>query len=290
MSAGTTGSARVTSGWPWGQPNRASTLTILGLLTLACAVNVTTRLHDTAGRLAPWRPVVWEVSSTLAELAALWIVFGAVDRAARLGLSWRRAWPLHAAAACAFSAQHCLGMWALRRIAYTLAGVAYGWTVPPGQVFYEFRKDLVSYVVIALIRQGLRHGRAPVAAAPAPPPAMFDIKDGARLHRVPAAEILAIASAGNYVEFLLADGRKILMRATLSGVLGEPALAGFLRVHRSWVVNPAAVRGITPAGSNDFSLMLAGGTMIPLSRRYGEALARLRGVTRPEVRRGALLS
>jgi hypothetical protein len=282
MSAGTTGTARVTSGWPWDEPNRASTLTIIGLLALACAVNVTTRLHDTAGRLAPWRPVVWEVSSSIAVFAALWIVFGAVDRAARLGLSWRRALPLHAAAACAFSAQHCLGMWTLRRIAYTIASASYGWSVPFGQVLYEFRKDVVTYVIIAVIRQGLRHARRPAPQA-APAPATFDIKDGARLHRVPAADILAIASAGNYVEILLADGRKIMMRATLSGLLAEPALAAFLRVHRSWLVNPGAVRGITPEGSNDFSLTLAGGAAIPLSRRYPEALAQLRGVAKEAV-------
>jgi DNA-binding LytR/AlgR family response regulator len=286
MSAGTTGSARVTSGWPWDQPNRASTLTTLGLLGLGCAVNVSTRLHDTAGRMAPWRPVVWEVSSSIAVFAALWIVFGAVDCAARLGLSWRRALPLHAAAACAFSAQHCLGMWTLRRIAYTIAGASYGWTVSPGQVLYEFRKDVLTYVVIALIRQALRHARPPApAAAPAvaPAPARFDIKDGARLHRVKTADILAIASAGNYVEILVEDGRRIMMRATLSGLLGEPALAGFLRVHRSWIVNPAAVRAITPEGSNDFSLTLAGGAAIPLSRRYPEALAQLRGAAKQAV-------
>jgi len=286
MSAGTTGTARVTSGWPWDEPNRAGTLTIIGLLSLACAVNVTTRLHDTAGRLAPWRPVVWEVSSSIALFAALWIVFGAVDRTARLGLSWRRALPLHVAAACAFSAQHCLGMWTLRRIAYTIVGASYGWSVPPGQVLYEFRKDVVSYVVIALIRQGLRHARraAPHAVpAVAPVPAIFDIKDGARLHRVPAADILAIASAGNYVEILLADGRKIMMRATLSGLLAEPALAAFLRVHRSWIVNPGAVRGMAPEGSNDFLLTLAGGATVPLSRRYPEALAQLRGVAKEAV-------
>jgi DNA-binding LytR/AlgR family response regulator len=190
---------------------------------------------------------------------------------------------LHVAAACAFSAQHCLGMWTLRRIAYTIAGASYGWSVPPGQVLYEFRKDLVSYVIIALIRQGLRHARPPVAATVPVAPTMFDIRDGARLHRVPAADILAIASAGNYVEILLADGRKIMMRATLSGLLAEPALAAFLRVHRSWIVNPAAVRAITPEGSNDFSLTLASGVAIPLSRRYPEALAQLRGTAKEAV-------
>jgi DNA-binding LytR/AlgR family response regulator len=100
---------------------------------------------------------------------------------------------------------------------------------------------------------------------------------------VAAADILAIASAGNYVEILLADGRKIMMRATLSGMLAEPALAAFLRVHRSWIVNPASVRGITPEGSNDFSLTLVGGAAVPLSRRYPEALAQLRGVAKEAV-------
>jgi DNA-binding LytR/AlgR family response regulator len=244
-----------------------------GLLALAGVVNVTSTLHDRHGRLPVWMPVVWEASSVAAVLGTVWIIFGLIDWTARRGLSWRAALPLHGAAACAFSALHCVGMWSLRRVAYTVAGVAYGWTVPLGQVFYEFRKDVLTYAVVALIYQATQRVRVRVpAVATAPVRATFDIRDGARLVRVPVAEIAAVSSAGNYVEFVLTDGRRILMRGTLAGVLAELAPAGFLRVHRSWIVNAAQLRGAVPDGSGDYTLALAGGVEVPLSRRFPEVL------------------
>ena len=249
------------------------------LLSLAGVVNVTSKLHDVHFRLPVWMPVVWETSSMAAVMASIWIVFGLADRIAARGTRWPAALPLHAAAACAFSALHCLGMWSLRRVAYMAAGVAYGWTVPPGQVFYEFRKDLLTYAVVALIYQATRRAPTPEAwsqTAPPPPPAMFDIRDGARLQRVNMADIAAVSSAGNYVEFLMADGRKLLMRATLAGVATELAPAGFLRVHRSWIVNQHQVRGAAPDGSGDYTLALANGAQVPVSRRFPNALRHLR--------------
>ena len=50
-------------------------------------------------------------------------------------------------------------------------------------------------------------------------------------------EVLAIVSAGNYVEFVLRDGRRLLMRSSLSALEGELGPRGFLRTHRSWLVN-----------------------------------------------------
>jgi DNA-binding LytR/AlgR family response regulator len=78
------------------------------------------------------------------------------------------------------------------------------------------------------------------------------------------------------VEFVLADGRKPLMRAPLSEVETALAPAGFLRTHRSWVVNPAHMQALTPTGSGDFSLDLGRGVIAPVSRRHRQALARLR--------------
>jgi len=44
----------------------------------------------------------------------------------------------------------------------------------------------------------------------------FDIRDGAKLTRVRLDHVLAVAWAGNFVEFILEDGRKLLMRSPLS--------------------------------------------------------------------------
>ena len=90
------------------------------------------------------------------------------------------------------------------------------------------------------------------------------------------SDILAITSAGNYVEFALADGRRLLMRSPLSALESDLSDRGFVRTHRSWLVNETAVTGLTPEGSGDYGVLL-GSLTAPLSRRFPAALARLRG-------------
>lgn len=106
-------------------------------------------------------------------------------------------------------------------------------------------------------------------------PASLDIRDGARLVRALVAEILAVRSAGNYAEFLLADGRRPLMRTSLAEPEARLAPLGFVRTHRSWLVNAASVTGVKPEGSGDYAVEL-GEVEAPLSRRFREALAILR--------------
>jgi len=89
-------------------------------------------------------------------------------------------------------------------------------------------------------------------------------------------QVLAIASAGNYVEFVLRDGRKLLMRSPLSALENELSPRGFLRTHRSWLVNAGQVTALKPEGSGDYTVEL-GSLAAPLSRRFPAALARLRG-------------
>ncbi len=105
--------------------------------------------------------------------------------------------------------------------------------------------------------------------------AMYAIRDGARIVRVPVRDILAVSSAGNYVEFALRDGRRVLMRSPLSAVEAEFAAHGFVRVHRSWLVNAMQMTGLKPEGSGDYTVEL-GALSVPLSRRFPEALAKLR--------------
>ncbi len=118
-------------------------------------------------------------------------------------------------------------------------------------------------------------------AAPCPPTLVsddyFDIQDGARLLRVRLSEILAVRAAGNYVEFLLRDERRPLMRASLSEIETALGPSGFLRTHRSWIINPAQVRLLEPSGSGDYRLALEGGAEAPVSRRFPKALAKLKG-------------
>ena len=91
------------------------------------------------------------------------------------------------------------------------------------------------------------------------------------MHKPPA-----IASAGNYVEFVLRGGRRILMRSPLSALENELGGRGFIRTHRSWLVNAKAVTGLKPEGSGDYTVEV-GDLTVPLSRRFPQALTQLRG-------------
>jgi DNA-binding LytR/AlgR family response regulator len=115
-----------------------------------------------------------------------------------------------------------------------------------------------------------------VPATAPPPPTYFDILDGGRTLRTPLGKIISLRAAGNYVEFLLEDGTKPLMRTSLTDMEAALAPAGFVRTHRSWLINQHHIRTLTPTGSGDFTLTLDGGTEAPLSRRFPAALARLR--------------
>jgi len=236
-------------------------------------LNVMSQTHDMP-HLNPVEPVIWEGASWLSLMGFFWIIW----------LAWRAAPPwvrprwrllIHIPAAVIFSLAHVSGFVALRVLAYRALGghyhVGHFWA----QYVYELRKDGFGYVMFLagfwLIEQLLK--QQPPLASPSP---TFDIRDGAKLTRVVLSDILAVTSAGNYVEFLMRDGRRLLMRSPLSAVETDLSERGFVRTHRSWLVNEAAVTGLIPEGSGDYAVSL-GRLTAPLSRRFPAALARLRG-------------
>lgn len=255
----------------------------LAIVAAITVINILTIFHD-APRLGPWRPAIWEVSSGLVTVCIMLLPAAVALWTHRTRPSLFRALPVHAVSLLIYSALHVSGFVVLRKFAHRLIlneGYDFG---PIGPEFvYELRKDVIAYVLAFVVFWLLaRMARDVVAEAPAstpppsPSPAMFDIRDGARLVRTPISEILAVRSAGNYAEFLLADGRRPLMRSSLTALESELAAQGFVRTHRSWLVNATRVRGLRPEGSGDYAIEL-GTIEAPLSRRYPDALAALRG-------------
>lgn len=239
------------------------------------------RTHGVA--LVPFIALLQEFSSTTVIAALIPLIWMAGRRWPPAWEGWMRIAAIHLACATAFSVLHVAGMVALRALLPPLHGRAA--LDGLSGFFYEYRKDVLSYAVLQasglVLAHLLRPPVAPVqiAAEPVRPEALFDIKDGPRLVRTPVREMVAVVSAGNYVEVKLADGRSPLMRATLAAMELELAPHGFLRTHRSWLVNPARVRVIAPSGSGDHRLELDGGLEAPLSRRYAQALETLRRPT-----------
>lgn len=258
------------------QDLRRALVLVAAVTAVVVVVNVLTALADIPD-LQTWEPWSWEITSAITILLAIWIPWLATAAAppdAALGSGWRPK--------ALFLAVHLVGVLALSAVHVTgfviLRSLVYGWMDAEPYEFgdrfiYELRKDFLSYstfVATFWVLGYLRRRRdEPVR------PVSFDIRDGARIIRAALPDIIAVSSAGNYVEFWLADGRRPLMRATLAAIEVELEPFGFVRVHRSWLVNAARVTALEPDGSGDWTVEL-GGVAAPLSRRYRQALERLR--------------
>jgi DNA-binding LytR/AlgR family response regulator len=250
-----------------------------GLVSCIAVVNVLTIRHD-APRLGTLPPAIWEASSALVTVVIFLLPAAVAVWTTRTSPRWWRALPVHLTAVVLYSVLHVAGFVALRKLAYLVVmDGPYRFGPLSTEFPYEFRKDLLAYGLASIIyylslKRSAREAAAQAQTATVAP--SFDIRDGARLLRVPVSEILAVRSAGNYAEFLLADGRRPLMRSSLGALETGMAEHGFLRTHRSWLVNPMRVTGLRPEGSGDYAVEL-GAVEAPLSRRFPQALATLRG-------------
>lgn len=237
-------------------------------------MNVITMQHEEPGY--GWGPMVWEGTSWVTVVLFFWIPWMGYRIAPPFV---RPRWKLliHIPAALTFALCHVGGFVLLRKLIYWFAGSRYDFGAFVPHFLYELRKDALGYALFiagfTLIEHLLRQQQ--LIESPGQT-RTFNIRDGARLIRVSMDEIVAVTSAGNYVEFLLRDGRRPLMRKALSAIESEFAQRGFVRTHRSWVVNANAVTGLKPEGSGDYTVEL-GAVVAPLSRRYPQALAQLRG-------------
>ena len=254
---------------------------LLGVCLISCiaVVNVLTLRHD-APRLGVLGPAIWEGSSALVTMLIFAIPAGVAVWTTRASPRWWRAVPVHLLAVMLYSVLHVSGFVALRKLAYlAFMDGPYRFGPLSTEFPYEFRKDLMAYGLASIIYYlSLRRSahEAATLAQTGSTAAQFDIRDGARLMRVPVSEILAVRSAGNYAEFVLADGRRPLTRSSLGALETKMAEHGFVRTHRSWLVNPARVTGLRPEGSGDYAVEL-GEVEAPLSRRFPQALTTLRG-------------
>lgn len=266
--AGTSGRSGVTSG----VPALAFALCVAGLIAFA-AINVWTRLHDqpeliAAGRT--WEVVCWEATSALASLLLLPGIAWVTAAALRALPDVRKAIALHAAGTAGFFVLHVGLFVGMRAAVYAAMGSRYRFGGAEAWL-YEFPKDVLSYGILAAMMTGLslRARRAPVHK---PERRLIEIREGARTWYVRPEDILAVSAAGNYVEWHLGDGRKPLTRASLGAMERQLAPLGFVRTHRSWLVNRAHVTAVEATPSGERQLTLAGRVVAPASRRYAQAL------------------
>jgi hypothetical protein len=281
-----------TSGWRGGINGDWTMFAAIAAVALAIGiVNALSGAQDAAWRGDSYdigRRLFWELSSIIVILLLVPILAQAVRRirqarglAIRIGVA--------AAALLGFSALHISGMVGLRKLLLWLAGGAYDFHFSLATVLYEFRKDAVTVLLLGATlwliesRRELRTAARQAASAPQeqPSPDLIWLRDGTSRIRVAPRDILWVASAGNYIEYILANGTQHLIRGTLAATEGELARFAIVRVHRTRLANLDRVSGVDFKPSGDFELTFDNGQTLGGSRRYRPAVASLGGRTAP---------
>ncbi|HSR52548.1 MAG TPA: response regulator [Acidobacteriota bacterium] len=97
------------------------------------------------------------------------------------------------------------------------------------------------------------------------------VRSQGRVRFLKTDEIDWIQAAGNYAE-LHVGSRSHLLRETLSTLEERLDPEQFVRVHRSAIVNLDRVREVHPYSKNDYTIVLASGHKVRMSRRYRDRL------------------
>lgn len=261
---------------------------VVVLIAASTVVNTFSGARDITWRLgAPdnlWEPALWNVTSSLVGIALLPLI-----RRAAILVRTGASRPIATGAAFialafVYSALHIAGMGLLRELAYWIGGWTYSfpWS---RQILYEMRKDLFSYLALAII---FWFAERPAVAAPerveetarepaasVPVRSEFWLRDGRLNVLIDPDEIVSARSAGNYVEYQLTGQRNHLIRTTLHAEESRLAPFGIVRVHRTCLLNPRRIAAVERRPSGDFEVRLDTGDVVLGSRRFKDVVARI---------------
>lgn len=258
-----------------GDERRARRLAFAIFAAVALAFAVVNALSDIDERrrlgrpVDTWEPWCWELTSLAGFLAVAPLVFALSQRLRPPRLPWPTALAAHALATVPFSLAHVAIMVALRHVAYWLQSDVYSGAGNWIEVLvYEYRKDLISYAVLALLPHVVaRLVASRAASGPPPKEHRIEVRDGSRLVRLAPCDVEWAQAAGNYVELNSRFGM-LLHRQTLAALADELEPHGFTRIHRSRIVRSGAIAAVETKPSGDFEVTLASGTVVGGSRRY----------------------
>ncbi len=291
---GTSGGKAGTSGWPalrlagW-RVEWPAILFIALVASIIAVINATSAIMEsqTGGQPIDARAAwLYEISSVVMVVIlspmAGWMVWKVPPPIEASMPVWAGAGAKHLAAACVFSVIHIAGMVALRKLGYGTAGSTYVFAYE-GDLFlpfiYELRKDVLTYASNAAwfwvfgFWQAQKAAQALVAPAASPSQDQrIEIRDGGRVTLLDPRSIAWLEAAGNYVEIHADGGAAHLARGTLTGFEERLVEHGFVRIHRSRLVNRGRVKSFRPTPSGDLQLELDDGRTIVGSRRFRSAL------------------
>ena len=266
---------------------------ILGLWAVAALLS--------AGQIY-WRETARGLEAPLGEvlLANLlaWLPWLAIAPAAlwlerRLPVAGDRAWArlaVHAAAAVAAALAFLL------YLAVFHAAYLEGADLSPGIVRSEFAEKLGEHFLVAVMlyaaivlsgfgyrswsafRTERRRGERLAARAAAlesgrsaRPAEPLIVRSVGEVERIDPRVVEWIESRGNYARLHLGE-RRVLIRRTLASLSEELGASGFVRVHRSAIVNVGCVAKVSSGSHGDAVAELSSGRCLKVSRTYRRAL------------------
>jgi two-component system, LytTR family, response regulator len=130
--------------------------------------------------------------------------------------------------------------------------------------------------IVQRVRQaaaGLQGATSPSAMSAAD---RFPIKSNGRIIVIRSADIDWIEAEGDYVSVHV-GAKTWLTRETIAAVELRLALSGFVRIHRSTLVNAERVKELRPRDKGEYTVVLSDGTELKLTRNYRASVERLVG-------------
>ena len=103
------------------------------------------------------------------------------------------------------------------------------------------------------------------------------VRDPGRIRLIEVDSVNYITGAGNYVELHLDDGKVVLHRETMTALEQQLDPQSFTRIHRSSIVRRTFVKELRPNDKGDYTVILASGDCLTLSRRNRDKIQALTG-------------
>ncbi|WP_223786666.1 LytR/AlgR family response regulator transcription factor [Marinicella meishanensis] len=232
------------------------------------SLTVTADLSRNGVPFKAWQPYAWEFSS----LFSFWLLYFGV-------FAWHRRWPLlhrnwprhvlwHLLASVVFSIGHVVLMVLMRHGIYWALGDSYDFGQWGLELWYEYRKDVVTYFVFVLILATYGHYLAQQNNGKLTETEQrIQVKNKHGVFWLEHDDIITVESGGNYVYFQTPD-RVLSNRGTMAQVAQSLDPKRFLRVHRSFIVNLSHVQKLHKNAKESTELCLKNGQVVPVSKKY----------------------
>lgn len=111
----------------------------------------------------------------------------------------------------------------------------------------------------------------PLPASKPPLAPKMAIKANGKILFIDPTELVSVHAEGNYV-LLQKQSGSYLLRATISEMVGKLERYGFIRIHRSLLINTLFVEEMEPYPTGNYGLRVRGGKVYMVSRTYKKNL------------------